>query len=88
MLLERSISKRRRNERQELPQSLADGLRGWLAGLPPDQRLWPSFWRNRAAECSRIDLKAAKIDVADDKGALVDFHSLRVTYIKSGDSDG
>ena len=29
----------------------------------------------------RVDLKAAKIDVADDRGGLVDFHSLRVTYI-------
>ena len=29
----------------------------------------------------RADLKAAKIDVVDDKGAVVDFHSLRVTYI-------
>ena len=54
---------------------------GWLAGKPPDKRLWPSFWRNRAARMLRIDLKAAKIDVVDDKGAVVDFHSLRVTYI-------
>ena len=81
VLLERSVSKRRRYDRQELPQVLVDGLRGWLAGLPPDQRLWPSFWRNRAARMLRIDLKAAKIDVVDDKGAVVDFHSLRVTYI-------
>ena len=81
VLLERYASKRRRYDRQELPQVLVDGLRGWLAGLPPDRRLWPSFWRNRAAKMLRVDLKAAKIAVADDKGAVVDFHSLRVTYI-------
>ena len=60
---------------------LIDGLRQWLSDKPPDVRLWPSFWRNRAAKMLRVDLKAAKIDVADDKGAVVDFHSLRVTFV-------
>ena len=81
VLLERNVSKRRRYDRQELPPTLVDGLRRWLADKPPDARLWPSFWRNRAARMLRVDLKVAQIPAVDHEGIVVDFHSLRVTYI-------
>jgi len=81
VMLERQVSKRRTYDKQELPPSLVEGLRGWLADKPQDARLWPSFWKNRAARMLRADMRVAGVDPVDSEGRVADFHALRVTYI-------
>ncbi len=81
VLLERNMSKRRRYDRVELHPSLIDGLRTWLADKPSDRRLWNSSWWNTGAAMIRVDLKVAGIPAVNDAGHVVDFHSLRVSFV-------
>ncbi len=81
VLLERSVSKRRRYDRVEIHQSLLDGLREWLADKRPDRPLWPGSWWTVAARMLRRDMKVADIPPVDDDNHVVDFHALRTTFI-------
>ena len=72
-------SKRRRRDVQPLRADLAAVLTPYLEGRMG--RVWPGQWHKRAAEMLRVDLAAAGIQAADDRGRVVDFHALRHCYI-------
>ena len=74
-----AYSKRRKDDRQEIPPDLASRLRPYLAGRAPRGPLW-NFPRE-SAEVFRTDLAAAGIAYRDDSGDVLDFHSLRHTYV-------
>jgi len=71
---------------QPIAASLADQLRPWLAPLAPGR---PVFGRltTHTAEMLRVDLDAAGVPYETDSG-VVDFHSLRGTYISHVVSSG
>jgi hypothetical protein len=75
-----SYSKRRRNDTQPIPESLADGLRPWLAGRPARRPVFPTMPRVKTAAMLRADLTAAGIPYRDGSGRVADFHALRATY--------
>jgi hypothetical protein len=75
------ISKRRRYDVQELQVAVAEQFKFWLAGKPPDQRIWPGRWWANASAMIQADLKAAGIEYETPEG-VVDFHACgRVTFI-------
>jgi integrase len=76
-----AYAKNRKLAVQPLPADVAEALRGYLAGRPADQPLWPGRWRVRGAEMIRLDLAAAGIPFRDDAGRVADFHALRHSYI-------
>lgn len=78
-----AYSKRRRRDVIPLPDWLVGDLREYLDGQPKDRRVWPGKWHRRATKFLFADLVAAKIPLTDDHGRVVDFHSLRRTYITS-----
>ena len=76
---------------QPLPPDIAEALRGYLAGRPADQPVWPGVWRTKAAEMFRLDLGAAGIPyvVEGTDGPLyADFHALRHSDIALPDKSG
>jgi integrase len=76
---------------QPLPPDLADSLRGYLAGRPVDERVWPGTWFLKAADMLRIDLDAAGIPyIAEgpDGPRYADFHALRHSFIAMLDKSG
>lgn len=76
-------SKRRRLDELPIGADLAALLRGYAAGVPTGQRLWPGDWSPyRGAEILRADLKAAGIPFVVN-GERFDFHALRAQYITS-----
>ena len=64
-----------------LRPEVAETIRRYIAvcGLGPDDRLFPRL-TDRTAEVLRADLETAGIPVVDDKGRVVDLHSLRFTF--------
>jgi integrase/recombinase XerD len=81
ILLERSVSKRRKYDKIEIHPSLAEPLRAFLADKPTDKPLWEGYWWYEGARMIRHDLKLAGVEPIDDKGTVVDFHALRTTFI-------
>lgn len=84
VLLPAGDSKNRKGAVQPLPAALAAELRGYLAGRPGKEPVWPGTWAERAAEMLRADLAAAGVleRVDGPEGEEVrDFHSLRNKYI-------
>jgi integrase len=65
---------------QPLPPGLPETLQKALRGLPPHEPIWPGQWQLRAATMLRGDLKRAKVKYRL-AGRVLDFHSLRVTFI-------
>ena len=81
VMIDCTISKRRRYDVQELQEELAEQFRQWLADKPADTPLWPGWWFHHAARMLRQDLKAAGIDYETDDG-VIDFHAVgRVHFI-------
>ena len=74
-----TISKRRREDEQPIPEALAAILRPWLATTPAGEPVFSM--PDKAAPMLRADLKAAGIASTDKAGRVVDFHSLRHGYI-------
>ncbi len=74
-----SYSKRRRDDTQPIRNDLAKTLQPWLSGKPSGEPVLPL--PEKAAKMMRVDLCAAGIDYQDDSGRMLDFHSLRHTYI-------
>ncbi len=72
-------SKRRRDDTQPIRADLADTLRQWLIGKPRGVPVL--LLPDRTAQMLRVDLAAAGIDHTDGAGRVLDFHSLRHTYI-------
>jgi len=77
-----AYSKHRRQDTLALRPALATALRDFLAAKMPDA---PAFRmpvdRKEAAAMFRADLEAAGIAGRDEAGLVVDFHSLRHTFI-------
>ena len=73
-------SKNRHESTQPLPGDIAEALRGYLAGKPSNQPVWPGDWFVDAAEMLRYDLEAAGIPYRDAEGQVFDFHGLRGAY--------
>jgi site-specific recombinase XerC len=74
-----AFSKRRRDDVQVLPSTLADRLRPWLARRAPREPLFGRLTK-RTAEMLRRDLEAAGVPHETPEG-VADFHALRVAYI-------
>jgi integrase len=86
-------NKSRKLKVQPLPPDVAELLRGYLAGLPAGQPVWPGTWASLrvAADMLRIDLEAAGIPYAvegPDGPLFADFHSLRHSYLTLGSRAG
>ena len=60
-----------------LRPDLAEILRSYLAGRPPDALVWPGTWVERSARMLRHDLERAGVAYVDPEGKYRDFHSLR-----------
>jgi integrase len=76
---------------QPLPPDVTEALRGYLAGRPADQPLWPGTWFKKAAEMLRIELDVCGIPYAvegPDGPLYADFHALRHSYIAMLDKAG
>jgi len=78
-----AYSKHRRDDVQLLPLDVAKRLADWQAEMKakPDEKVFGSFDKSKAAKMLQRDLKRAEIEYRDDSGKVVDFHSLRHTYI-------
>ena len=63
-----AYSKRRREDTIILRPDLAALVRGWLAGRPAGQPLWPGVWWKRGALLVRKDLEAAQAAWLTDAG--------------------
>ncbi len=86
-----AYTKNKRLAVQPLPPDVAEALRGYLAGLPAGQPVWPGSWSEDAAEMLQADLEAAGIPytVEGPDGPLhADFHALRHSYIRLLDQAG
>jgi integrase len=76
---------------QPLPPDIASALRGYLAGRPVQEPVWPGTWAKKAAEMFNLDLDAAGIPYVVDgpDGPLyADFHALRHSFIAMLDRSG
>jgi integrase/recombinase XerD len=76
VIVRAAYSKHRREDHQPIRRSDAEWLRTWLVGREGHVVMVP----NRTAEILRGDLERAGISYETEDG-VVDFHSLRATYI-------
>ena len=76
-------SKHRKDDVIQLRASLAQRLRVACSSKGRWDVVFPMPKSLRAAEMLRSDLERAKIPVADDDGRVLDFHSLRHTFISN-----
>ena len=74
-----TISKRRQEDEQPIPEALATILRPWLTERPTGEPVFSM--PDKPAPMLRADLKVAGIAPTDEVGRVVDFHSLRHGYI-------
>ncbi|HEY1065529.1 MAG TPA: site-specific integrase [Pirellulales bacterium] len=81
-------SKRGRDDRIPIHPALVERIRNWLAGRrtvaisrPLLPLLTPAGNVRRTAEWMAADLKRAGLAVADESGAVADFHACRHTFI-------
>jgi integrase/recombinase XerD len=74
-----AYSKRRRDDVQPIRDDLAALLRPWLNGKPTGVRV--ICLPDKTAKMIRFDLEAAGIPCRDSAGRVIDFHSLRHSYI-------
>lgn len=80
-------SKRKKKERIPLKTSVAEGLREWVESKPRGAKLW-SVGEVRTADMIRADLAAIDVSThrpqaAGEPPVIVDFHSLRQTFVTS-----
>jgi len=78
---EAASSKRRNLDRIPLHSSAAEFMAQWIAGKPAGQPLWP-IGDKRTASMIRADLLAAGVQTTVGN-VVVDFHSLRSTFVTS-----
>jgi integrase len=78
--------KNRKGARQPIPQDLARRLRDWIKGRDPDAPLWQYGTGHQGTPNRQLarDQKSAGIVTPDADGRVLDFHSLRHTYITWG----
>jgi integrase/recombinase XerD len=60
-------------------RALAERLRAYLSGKPPDERVFRV--PPKTAKMLRADLEAAGVPYRDEHNRVADFHSLRHTFI-------
>lgn len=80
-------SKRKKKERIPLKASVAEGLREWVKSKPTGETLW-NIGEARTADMIRSDLAAIGVvthapQAAGEPPVVVDFHSLRQTFVTS-----
>jgi integrase len=81
VMVDCTISKRRRYDTQELQSDVAEEFRRWLVGKDPDRPLWEGWWWSHASDMVQVDLKVAGVPFKTEAGFL-DFHALgRVQYV-------
>ena len=87
MTLEASNTKNRKRETLPIAPSLASKLKEYLNQKPSTNSdiIWGGSWAisRRAGKILKRDLKASNVPVVDASGKVVDFHSLRYTFITS-----
>ncbi len=76
--LQAATTKNRRADTVPLRQDVADKLRGWTTGKGPDERVFRV--RKDLVNVLDLDLAAAGIAKTDERGRIVDVHSLRMTF--------
>jgi integrase len=76
--LQAATTKNRRADTVPLRQDVADELRSWIAGKRPDELVF--HVRKDLVHVLDLDLAAAGIDKEDERGRIVDVHSLRMTF--------
>ncbi len=76
-------SKHRKADRLPLPNDVAEAFQEYLLGKNQSQRVWGSSWWRHAATMLRDDLADAGVSLADEDERVIDFHSLRTTFITS-----
>ncbi len=86
LILAARFNKNRKRQVQAIPASLVPKLRLYLAKKQANARIWDGTWASghRGAEMLRQDLKEAGIPCfghGPDGPNLVDFHSLRHTFV-------
>jgi integrase len=64
---------------QPVSKQFAKSIAPWIKSIKTE-RVWPGAWYRRGAEMLAVDLKAARVPV-ETKDGVLDFHSLRTTYI-------
>jgi integrase len=79
--VEAAYSKRRRRDVQPLRRGVGELMRGYLAGRPVREPVWPGNWLKVSAEMVKLDLETAGIAYADGDGRYFDFHALRGQFI-------
>jgi len=52
-----------------------------LTGMEPEAKLFPTRWKSHGAAMLRHDLEAASIPYRNARGEVVDFHSLRHSFV-------
>ena len=72
---------------QPIQAETAVELARWLTGKPAKQPLWPGLWHKKAAKMLRTVLVAARVQYRVNVRVL-DFHSLRGTFITSLSREG
>lgn len=72
-------TKNGKEARQPIRQDLAEFLKPWIAGKQPGQPaiVFPA----RTSEMLQVDLMAAGIPYRDERGHVLDFHSLRHSFL-------
>ena len=81
VMIDCTISKRRKFDVQEIREDVAELFREWLDGKPADEKLWPGWWWSHAADMLTVDLMAADVERETPEG-IVDFHAVgRVHFI-------
>ena len=75
LLIDCTISKRRRYDKIHLSDSLCEYLADYLAGKPENLPVWPGCWPANAGRLLRVDLEDAGVPYENAKGRL-DFHAL------------
>jgi integrase len=80
-----AYAKNRKAATQPVPPDVAEVLRGYLAGRPADQPVWPGSWVDGAADMICLDLEAAGIPYildGPDGPVFIDFYAAtRHSYI-------
>ncbi len=83
MTVEAGYSKRRRHDVVPLRSDFAKRIQTWMAnkaGIQPNMSLFDVTDKRTSAMIKR-DLESAGIPRVDERGRVVDFHSLRMTFI-------
>jgi integrase len=63
------VAKNKKSVRQPIPPEVAVRLRGYLAGKPANDSIWPGKWKDSSAAMLRLDLASAGVPYAVESPA-------------------